>query len=84
MSEQENILKSLLFNINEIRKEIKSLEESIKAVKSEEDLTRQTDLAAGRLILGLKSLRKPCDEIEKVTDSSIWTLPTYSDLLFKL
>ena len=84
VSEQENILKSLLFNINEIRKEIKSLEESIKAVKSEEDLTRQTDLAAGRLILGLKSLRKPCDEIEKVTDSSIWTLPTYSDLLFKL
>ena len=84
VSEQENILKSLLFNINEIRKEIKSLEESIKAVKSEEDLTKQTDLAAGRLILGLKSLRKPCDEIEKVTDSSIWTLPTYSDLLFKL
>ena len=84
VSEQENILKSLLFNINEIRKEIKSLEESINAVKSEEDLTKQTDLAAGRLILGLKSLRKPCDEIEKVTDSSIWTLPTYSDLLFKL
>ena len=53
-------------------------------LKSEEDLSKQTDLAASKLILGLKTLRKPCDEVEKVTDSSLWKLPTYKSLLFSL
>ena len=84
VDEQEELLKNLLTNINTIRKEIKSLESNIELVKSEEDLSKQTDLAASKLILGLKTLRKPCDEVEKVTDSSLWKLPTYKSLLFSL
>ncbi|MDO5089444.1 MAG: glutamine synthetase III [Leptotrichiaceae bacterium] len=84
VSEQEELLKFLLTNINLIRKEIKSLESGIEIVKSEKDLSKQTDLAADKLISGLKLLRKPCDEIEKVTDYSTWKLPTYKALLFKL
>ena len=84
VDEQEELLKNLLTNINKIRKEIKSLESNIELVKSEEDLSKQTDLAASKLILGLKTLRKPCDEVEKVTDSSLWKLPTYKSLLFSL
>ena len=81
---QEDLLKSLSADINEISKNIISLEKGIELVKAEEDLAKQTDLAADKLVLGLKSLRKPCDEVEKIIDSSIWTLPTYSELLFKL
>ena len=84
VDEQEELLKNLLTNINTIRKEIKSLESNIELVKSEENLSKQTDLAASKLILGLKTLRKPCDEVEKVTDSSLWKLPTYKSLLFSL
>ena len=84
VDEQEELLKNLLTNINTIRKEIKSLESNIELVKSEEDLSKQTDLAASKLILGLKTLRKPCDEVGKVTDSSLWKLPTYKSLLFSL
>ena len=84
VDEQEELLKNLLTNINKIRKEIKSLESNIELVKSEENLSKQTDLAASKLILGLKTLRKPCDEVEKVTDSSLWKLPTYKSLLFSL
>ena len=82
--EQEEVLKTLLFNINLIRKESKSLEQSLKSVRDEADLVKQADLAAEKLVLGLKALRKPCDIIESISDYDNWTLPTYEDLLFKL
>ena len=53
-------------------------------MKNEKDLGKKTDLAAMYLATGLESLRVPCDNLEKVVDNSIWALPTYKDLLFKL
>ena len=84
VKEQEELLKDVLFNISEIRKETKSLAEKVQLVKNEEDVTKQTDLAREELNTGLEKLRVPCDNLEKVVDSSIWPLPTYKDLLFKL
>lgn len=84
ITEQEEVLKTLLFNINLIRNETKSLEKNLELVKNETDLIKQADLAAENLVLGLKALRKPCDIIESISDYDNWTLPTYEDLLFKL
>ena len=77
--EQELLLKEVIMNVTNLRKEIKSLEKKIEKVKNEKDLGKKTDLATG-----LESLRVPCDNLEKVVDNSIWALPTYKDLLFKL
>ena len=49
-----------------------------------ENLEKQTDLAKEFLVEGLENLRVPCDNLEKIVDNEIWTLPTYTDLLFKL
>lgn len=84
VDEQKELLENLLNNINNLRVEVKSLQNKINEVKNEKDLSKQTDLAYEKLVSGLEKLRKPCDEIEKVVDESIWTLPNYTELLFKL
>lgn len=82
--EQEELLKNVLSNITDLGKEIKYLEKRIGKVKKEKDLGKKTDLAKSELVTGLETLRIPCDNLEKVVDSSIWKLPTYKDLLFRL
>ena len=82
--EQRLLLKSVLADISNIRKETKLLEAKIEEVKKEENLEKQTDLAKEFLVEGLENLRVPCDNLEKIVDNEIWTLPTYTDLLFKL
>ena len=82
--EQEELLKNVLSNITDLGKEIKYLEKRIDKVKKEKDLGKKTDLAKSELVTGLETLRIPCDNLEKVVDSSIWKLPTYKDLLFRL
>ena len=32
----------------------------------------------------MDALRKPADELEKITDKEIWPFPTYEDLLFEV
>ncbi len=32
----------------------------------------------------METLRKPCDELEKITDKNIWPFPTYEDILFEV
>ena len=82
--EQRLLLESVLADIANIRKETKLLEAKIEEVKKEENLEKQTDLAKEFLVEGLENLRVPCDNLEKIVDNEIWTLPTYTDLLFKL
>ena len=82
--EQRLLLESVLVDISNIRKETKLLEAKIEEVKKEENLEKQTDLAKEFLVEGLENLRVPCDNLEKIVDNEIWTLPTYTDLLFKL
>jgi type-3 glutamine synthetase len=82
--EQEELLKNVLSSITDLGKEIKYLEKRIDKVKKEKDLGKKTDLAKSELVTGLETLRIPCDNLEKVVDSSIWKLPTYKDLLFRL
>ncbi len=84
VEEQEELLRNILTFISSIRKEIKKIEKDINDIKAESDLGIQTDLAQEKLVSGLKSLRKPCDDLEKVVDYSIWPLPSYKALLFKL
>ena len=82
--EQRLLLESVLTDISNIRKETKLLEAKIEEVKKEENLEKQTDIAKEFLVEGLENLRVPCDNLEKIVDNEIWTLPTYTDLLFKL
>lgn len=82
--EQKELLKSVLTDISNIRKETKLLEARIAEVKKEENLEKQTDMAKEFLVEGLENLRVSCDNLEKIVDNEIWTLPTYTDLLFKL
>ena len=82
--EQRLLLESVLVDISNIRKETKLLEAKIEEVKKEENLEKQTDLAKEFLVEGLENLRVPCNNLEKIVDNEIWTLPTYTDLLFKL
>lgn len=36
------------------------------------------------VVLAMKELRKPADELEKMVDKSYWPFPTYADLLFEV
>ncbi len=84
VEEQEEMLKHILKNISSIRKKIKNIEKNIVEIRNENDLGKQTDLAQEKLVSGLNLLRTPCDELERIIDYSIWPLPTYKALLFKL
>ncbi|WP_068268869.1 glutamine synthetase III family protein [Caviibacter abscessus] len=82
--EQEKLLKEILQNINLLRQEIKKLETNIEKIKNETSIDKQADMANKYLVKGLEDLRKPCDTLETLVDSSLWELPTYKDLLFTL
>lgn len=82
--EQESLFKTILENVNTLRKEVENLEIKLEEINKISDIKKKLDFAHDELFKGIAGLRVPCDTLEKLTDRTIWTLPTYKDLLFFL
>lgn len=82
--EQENLFKTILENVNILRREVRNLEIKLESINNIFDINKKLDFAHDELYKGIDRLRVPCDVLEKLVDRTIWTMPTYKDLLFFL
>ena len=82
--EQESLFKTILENVNILREEVGNLEIKLEDINNISDINEKLNFAHDELFKGIEGLRVPCDTLEKLTDRTIWTLPTYKDLLFFL
>ena len=62
-------------------KELKAAEAEASAVA---DVEERAELFCGKVIPAMKALRATVDEMETLTASEYWPMPTYSDLMFNV
>ncbi len=62
---------------------ILSLEKALKELPKDDSL-RLAEYYRDQILTGMESLRQDLDEMESLTSSEYWPLPTYGDLLFSV
>ncbi len=55
-----------------------------KAAVAEKDVEKRAEICRDSVIPAMEELRALVDEMETVTSSKYWPMPTYSDLMFKI
>ena len=78
------LLKTITEKLTETKQAVKHLEEEEKAAfdmpRGKEQAFRYHD----KVMMAMKELRRPADELEKLVDKTYWPFPTYADLLFEV
>ncbi len=82
---QKDYLKHLNENIEGLLSSSQELGKAMKDAQSfEDDVKKQALTYHKEVIPAMAKLRKYGDELERLTDKSIWPYPSYEDLLFKM
>lgn len=58
------------------------LENDVAVMTSLPDAEAKADFVRDNILPDMDALREPCDELEEITDESVWPFPTYGKLLF--
>ena len=78
------LLKTITEKLTETKQAVKHLEEEEKEAfdmpRGKEQAFRYHD----KVMMAMKELRRPADELEKLVDKTYWPFPTYADLLFEV
>jgi glutamine synthetase len=84
-STQENLLvKASSINAS-LAKSISVLEETVtKAQGLEDSPTEQAEFYRDKVFTAMGEVRAAADELELITDTTLWPFPTYADLLFRV
>jgi len=82
------VAEELLVKVNDILGQVNSalinLETQLAAAKAIKGNKEKAFAYRDNVKTAMDALRKPADEIEKITDKEIWPFPTYEDLLFEV
>ena len=77
--------------LNNVNSQLTKLSEALNILKNEvaEAKTVKENKAKAfvyrdKVKVAMDNLRKPADELEKITDKELWPFPTYEDLLFEV
>ncbi len=63
---------------------VNELKEADRAATSIADVEKRAEACRDRVIPAMDALRAAVDEMETVTSSEYWPMPSYSDLMFKI
>lgn len=78
----------LLRNVNSLvsnlTKEVESLKSHLDKVRSLKNSAEQAFAYRDDVVADMKKVRYYADELEKITDKTLWPMPTYSDLMFEV
>ena len=84
-STQENLLIEVSAYNADLSKSIAVLKSSvIKAQELEDTPTEQAKFYRDSVFPAMADVRKAADELESITDTTLWPFPTYADLLFRV
>lgn len=82
------VAEELLAKVNDILGQVNSalinLETQLAAAKAIKGNKEKAFAYRDNVKTAMDALRKPADELEKITDKEIWPFPTYEDLLFEV
>ncbi len=82
------VAEELLVKVNDILGQVNSalinLETQLAAAKAIKGNKEKAFAYRDNVKRAMDALRKPADELEKITDKEIWPFPTYEDLLFEV
>ncbi|TCK92429.1 glutamine synthetase [Natranaerovirga hydrolytica] len=81
---QETLLEKLSTSLEEAYGKLEALETAVEEVHSIEDIIEEAAAYRLKVLPAMEALRKPCDELEKLTSEEYWPFPTYGDLLFRV
>ena len=69
-------------NIEEMKTAVKTLKDAVAAIHAKDDDNAKAALARTLRLDTMVKIRTLCDDAEAVCPAKLWTLPTYTDLLF--
>ncbi|MCR5294148.1 MAG: glutamine synthetase III [Lachnospiraceae bacterium] len=81
---QQELIIKLSGYLREAGEAVERLEKDTIAAESMENGRAQAVSFRDRVVPDMEELRKPIDEAERIVERSIWPVPSYSDLLFKI
>ena len=83
-TQEELLIKSSSLNAT-LSKAIATLSEAVaKAQEFEESPTKQAEFYRDEVFTSMAAVRASADELETITDTTLWPFPTYADLLFRV
>jgi glutamine synthetase len=77
-----SVKKSDVGNPNKLNDGIKQIKSALKKIHSEENETKQAQMARTLRLETMADVRKVCDDFEAKVPAEHWTLATYDELLF--
>ncbi len=84
-SAQEDLLLKVSALNGKLSASIKNLGDAVcKAHELEKNPTAQAEYYRDIVFPAMNTLRESADQLEVITDSSLWPFPTYADLLFRV
>ncbi len=80
----EDLLKNVNDILGQVGEKLADLENQLAAAKVISGNKEKAFAYRDNVKTAMDALRKPADELEKITDKEIWPFPTYEDLLFEV
>jgi glutamine synthetase len=88
LANTSNVAKDLLAKVNPLidsaYAKVQKLEEITVKAKETSDVTKQAEAYRDNVFTLCKDLRTDIDTLEKILPATVWPVPTYADMLFKL
>ncbi|MFP4467132.1 MAG: glutamine synthetase III [Candidatus Goldiibacteriota bacterium] len=81
---QENILKTATGLLDSAFEKIQALEKAITEAANAGDTTKMAEAYRDKVFTACTSLREDIDALEEITPESLWPVPSYADMMFKL
>ena len=83
-SVEEELLKELTTELNNLSNCIIKLKEALASASAVEDIEAQAVAYKDNVFTAMAQLREPADKLEMMVDETIWPFPTYGQLLFNI
>ncbi|MDF2699101.1 MAG: glutamine synthetase [Haloplasmataceae bacterium] len=81
---QERLLEQISSLLNDAEEAFILLQNYLKYANNTNNLLERSKLYRDEVLMSMRILRKPCDELELLVGKEYWPFPTYGDLLFRL
>lgn len=78
---QKELLEKYCGLVTTLKENIAKLEQEVSKDKIS-DIVKMARFSRDNIVPAMNNLRKTADELEAITDSTLWPLPTYAEMLF--
>ncbi len=81
---ENEILRELVFNVNNLKLSLDELEKKLNSAEKENDIDKKSISFRDNLIPAMNNVRKNVDILEMLVGKDYWPIPSYGDLVFEV